>query len=307
MGNLSIRWDAARCRLVFHPPTAYTTKRREQVCETYSRRSSASMSCSWLFLGGLVSTRARLCFTNRRTACDTRILPSRIFQRTANSVLFAGLSPGVHYNVRQGEKLIYQVYKHIRKNRKLWESSILVITYDEHGGLYDHVPPPSCDAPDNKPGDLGFDFKRLGVRVPTVIVSPYINPGTVSHIPFDHTSLISTVRKALTGVWQDDTLGERAGKAKTFDVPEILNRDTPRKDDVYIPVVVPPPPSQDSVGLNELQKFHLKQAIAFNKNLAADKRITDPDPDPNTVSQQEADAFAQKVFATATGVGGGRS
>jgi len=208
-------------------------------------------------------------------------------------------------DVRQGEKLIYRVYQAIRKNRKLWESSILVITYDEHGGLYDHVPPPACDAPDDKPGDLGFDFKRLGVRVPTVLVSPYINPGTVSHIQFDHTSLISTVRKLLTGVWQDNVLGMRARNANTFDAPEILNRDTPRPDDVYIPTVVPPTPSQDDVDLSVLQSFHLKQAIALNQTLPPDKRIhTDPD---TIKTSQRADVYLRNVFAAATGAGGGQS
>ena len=209
-------------------------------------------------------------------------------------------------DVRQGEKLIYRVYKAIRKNTKLWESSILVITYDEHGGLYDHVPPPSCDAPDNTPGDLGFDFKRLGVRVPTVIVSPYINPATVSHTQFDHTSLITTARKLLTGVWKDGALGNRAGNANTFDLPEILNRDTPRKDDPYIPTVSPPAPPQDVVGLNELQKLHLRQALALNKKLPSGSKVqVDPDIDldagcdPKTVSTRKADEFAGQVFAAA--------
>ena len=206
-------------------------------------------------------------------------------------------------DVRQGEKLIYRIYKAIRQNKNLWESSILVITYDEHGGLYDHVPPPACEAPDNKPGDLGFDFKHLGVRVPTIIVSPYINPSTVSHIQFDHTSLIATTRKLLTGVWQDNMLGARAASANTFDAPEILNRDTPRTDDVNIPTVVSPPP-QDSASLNALQEFHLKQAIALNQTLPADKRIRDPAPDPTTASSQAADEYVRSVFAAATGSGG---
>lgn len=206
-------------------------------------------------------------------------------------------------DVRQGEKLIYRVYKAIRQNRKLWESSVLVITYDEHGGLYDHVPPPKCLAPDAKPGALGFDFQRLGVRVPAVIVSPYINPGTICSKVFDHTSLIATARKLFTGVWQDDLLGQRSAAANTFDIPEILNRDTARSDDVYIPTIASPPPPTDSSSLNALQEFHLKQAIALNLSLK--RRVPDPAPDATLSSPQQAHDYIQKVFVAATGVGGG--
>jgi phospholipase C len=202
-------------------------------------------------------------------------------------------------DVRQGEKLIYKVYKAIRKNRKLWESSILVITYDEHGGLSDHALPPPCPAPDNKPGDLGFDFKRLGVRVPAVIVSPYID-ATVSHTQFDHTSLIATARKLFTGAWQDDTLGSRAGKANTLDGPDILNRDEPRNDDVAIPVATPPPPSQEPARIGTLQRAHVEQAAYLNQTLPPDKRVA---TDLNTITtDQQADEYVRQVFAAATGV-----
>src|SRR5215831_735198 len=74
-------------------------------------------------------------------------------------------------------------------------------TYDEHGGCYDHVAPPSgAVPPDNTPGEYGFDFKRFGIRVPTIIVSPLIAPGTIFRVPvgtmpFDHTSILKTVEK----------------------------------------------------------------------------------------------------------------
>ncbi len=65
----------------------------------------------------------------------------------------------------------------------------MFITYDEHGGLYDHVPPPSGATPPDDttsaPGEFGFDFTRFGVRVPAVLVSPLIPAGTVFRVP-DH-------------------------------------------------------------------------------------------------------------------------
>lgn len=89
------------------------------------------------------------------------------------------------HDVREGERLLARVYNAIKSNPQLWESTALLITYDEHGGIYDHVPPPPCE-PDGfvaQPADTNtgkpFLFDRLGVRVPAVLVSPWIPRGTV--------------------------------------------------------------------------------------------------------------------------------
>jgi phospholipase C len=76
-----------------------------------------------------------------------------------------------------------------------WSHTALILTFDEHGGIYDHVPPPPACAPDgiapitnpsdNAPG--GFD--RYGVRVPLIVISPYARPHFVSHAVYDHTSI----------------------------------------------------------------------------------------------------------------------
>lgn len=73
-----------------------------------------------------------------------------------------------------------------------WKSTALFIFFDEHGGLYDHVPPPTACAPDEHPPNAPekFDnFTRLGFRVPLVVVSPYAKRHFVSHVPLDHTSV----------------------------------------------------------------------------------------------------------------------
>lgn len=203
-------------------------------------------------------------------------------------------------DVRQGDKLIYRVYQAIRRNRKLWESSILVITYDEHGGFYDHVKPPSISSPDDK-SDLGFDFSRLGVRVPAVIVSPYIDH-CVSNIPFDHTSLIATARRVLTDEWQDELLGKRAAAANTFNVPSILNRQIPRNDNVQIPE--PEPPHQPTVPLplNDLQTQHLQHAKYVEGQLPPNKR-TGKNPDKIT-TDQAADEYISQVYSLIAREGG---
>jgi phospholipase C len=99
--------------------------------------------------------------------------------------------------VTLGEQLVADVYNCIRSSRA-WKKTMLIITYDEHGGCYDHFPPPAAAEPEPaKPGQV-FDFDRYGVRVPAVIVSPYVKAGTkfraVGAVP-DHTSIISTLRK----------------------------------------------------------------------------------------------------------------
>jgi phospholipase C len=77
-----------------------------------------------------------------------------------------------------------------------WPKTVMIFTYDEHGGYYDHVPPPAAMAPDGipprlKPGDKPFTFARYGFRVPSVIISPYAKKDYVSKVVHDHTSVLS--------------------------------------------------------------------------------------------------------------------
>jgi len=97
-----------------------------------------------------------------------------------------------------GEALIKATYEAIR-NSPVWERSLLIITYDEHGGFFDSASPGAATPPgDGSPNDLsinsgGFLFDWLGVRVPAVIVSPLIPKGQVDHTPYDHASVPATV------------------------------------------------------------------------------------------------------------------
>lgn len=102
--------------------------------------------------------------------------------------------------LRSGDNLIARVYNAIRKS-SVWDKSLLIVTYDEHGGFYDSVVP-SAKAPPPNDGTgaasntHGFDFAEFGVRVPAVIVSPRIAPGSVDHRLFDHASVLATVEQA---------------------------------------------------------------------------------------------------------------
>jgi phospholipase C len=89
-------------------------------------------------------------------------------------------------DIKDGQDLALAVYDALAASPQ-WDRSLLIIVYDEHGGFFDHVPPPH--APDDDPATFG----RYGVRVPAIIVSPWVQPRTVCHTLFDHTSIIKTI------------------------------------------------------------------------------------------------------------------
>jgi phospholipase C len=149
----------------------------------------------------------------------------------------SGNSQHPNYDVSLGERLIHDVYYALR-NGPAWDQTLLIITYDEHGGCYDHVPPPTGATPaDNSAGEFGFDFTRFGVRVPAVLVSPLIAPGTVFRpsgtVPLDHTSILKTVETR----WGLPPLTARDAAAP--DVGDVLDLAQPRTDDPLAGVTVP--------------------------------------------------------------------
>ena len=157
-------------------------------------------------------------------------------------------------DVRAGEQLIADVYNAVTASPQ-WTETLLVITYDEHGGCFDHVAPPAHATPPDKsnaPGQYGFTFNRFGVRVPAVLISPYIEAGTICRpagwTPFDHTSILATVRNCFkTGA----PLTPRDAAAP--DLSCVLTLATPRTDK---PAVSPLPFSvkNQKPHVNELHK-----------------------------------------------------
>jgi phospholipase C len=121
-------------------------------------------------------------------------------------------------DVRPAEALIKDVYESIR-NSWMWDSAVLIIVFDEHGGFFDHVAPPPATPPGDyvDPGDAdgnpyGFKFDRLGVRVPALIISPWTRRNSVHHCIHDHTSILATVER-LFGL---DPLTQRDRAARDF-------------------------------------------------------------------------------------------
>ena len=114
---------------------------------------------------------------------------------TTGNTYKGGSSQHPEDDVVGGENLIADVYQAIAQS-PLWPNSLLVITYDEHGGFYDSVVPGTAVPPDtqDQPGANGFVFNQLGVRVPAVIVSPLITPG-VDQTVYDHSSVPATIER----------------------------------------------------------------------------------------------------------------
>jgi phospholipase C len=139
-------------------------------------------------------------------------------------------------DVRQGEALIKSTYEALR-NSPLWPSSVLIVTWDEHGGFYDHDGPVPGDAPE--PGDdittwghvniYGFDFDTYGVRVPAVVVSPYTPANLIDHRAYDHASIPATVER-LSGL-----AALTARDAAALDVRSLLSLSTPRDAPTELP------------------------------------------------------------------------
>jgi len=99
-----------------------------------------------------------------------------------------------------------------------WPQTLLLYTYDEHGGYYDHVPPPPAIPPDGIPpqlaaGDVPGGYDLYGVRVPAIVASPYARPNAVTNVVHDHTSVLATIEAK----WNLPALTFRDANATTLE------------------------------------------------------------------------------------------
>ena len=225
---------------------------------------------SWSIFGYDEDPMTRLDFPDTTAAPDSHFGVFSAFQAAAaNGTLpaytflepswgTAGNSQHPNGDVALGEQLIHDVYYALR-NGKGWNQTLLIITYDEHGGCYDHVAPPlGAVPPDDCEGEYDFDFRRFGLRVPTVLVSPLIAAGTVFRVPaksmpLDHTSILKTIEKR----WKLPSLTARDKAAP--DIGAVLTLKTARTDDPLQGVVVP---KSGAVAPNASQPSHLQQVHA---------------------------------------------
>ncbi|HUA97561.1 MAG TPA: alkaline phosphatase family protein [Terracidiphilus sp.] len=195
------------------------------------------------------------------------------------------------FPVDRGEGLIADVYNILTKSPR-WKSTLLLILYDEHGGIYDHVVPPSVQcSPENAhlpvPSSgppFNFDFSRLGVRVPAVFVSPCIPAGTViNDRDYEHSSVVATVRK----LFCPDTapLTWREAQAATFENVLSLEGSDIRNDVVNLP---PPVVSPGVVDISAAEEHRsptdLSALIARAMHYSLQQRGIASPVDPSTLT-----------------------
>jgi phospholipase C len=146
-------------------------------------------------------------------------------------------------DVRPAEKLVADVYDTFRAHPEVWKKTLLIIIFDEHGGYYDHVPPPRTVSPDGIAGRLDenflvpFDFQRLGLRVPAILVSPWFKPAVDSTV-YSHSTIPGSVIDALQLpggflTQRDAKAAKLTGKYLVDDGSHTWRTDTP---DLTVPV-----------------------------------------------------------------------
>ncbi|MEJ2681573.1 MAG: alkaline phosphatase family protein [Gammaproteobacteria bacterium] len=167
-------------------------------------------------------------WTISRTTVDQGI--SRLFTTMGNDYH----PPG---NLNEAENYVKSIYESLIANKASWDKTLFIITFDEPVGAFDHVKPPAATPPwgDGQPEfelQEGFEFNRFGSRVPAILISPLIEKGTVfrskTDVPFDHTSVISTVLDWCGMADKTAEFGERTKAAPKFD--HAITRDKPRSD-----------------------------------------------------------------------------
>jgi phospholipase C len=201
-------------------------------------------------------------------------------------------------DVMHGEALVAEVYNALRMNEPLWQSTLLVLLYDEHGGFCDHVPPPATVAPDNH--TKNFAFNTLGVRVPALLISPWVDPDFLPE-DFDHTSLL----RYATDKWGLGKLGDRVSQANSFGAA-LTKRSIGRTD---CPGPLPIPAVQTSQSNPELNA-HQAALAGFTHHLEVNyTRPGDPTLAAHSTAMaqnftaqshavsERADQFLQKVRA----------
>ena len=183
-------------------------------------------------------------------------------------------------SVLLGEKLIWEVYNAIKNSTgdaagkgNTWENTLLIITHDEHGGCYDHVPP----GPAPMPGITGitdeqdFTFNRLGIRVPMVMVSAYIEPNTIVNAEQRHTSFIKT----MCSKWGLNHLTERDNTAPVF-TDVFSKHNEPRNNNTWpqIPEPIIPKAHEEydfsNQLINDLEKNILRSVSLWKTGSTAD-------------------------------------
>ena len=190
-------WDGVD-RYTFHRGTIYDALARKHLSHRiYIENKLAQVVC----IGNqTVDMDAQSLDSFEKEISDPKFPHSYVFIEPNSGQEEVGIGGGTEddmhppSDIRTGEALIKRVYEELR-NSPLWETSVLVVMFDEHGGFFDHVPPPKVAPLDDGSVDHthGFRFNQLGVRVPVLIISPWVKRGSIDHTVYEHSSLIASV------------------------------------------------------------------------------------------------------------------
>jgi phospholipase C len=201
-----------------------------------------------------------------------------------------GIDPGIDTasSILSGEAFLERIYNAYRSattesGANVWNTALL-IGWDEPGGTYDHVPPGPVPPPDPAApaGECGFTFDRSGYRVPAIIVSPWVEPGSVFNEEYRHTSLIATLCKA----WDlGEPLTGRDAAARTFE--QVFTRDEPTDPKAWTDIQAQPVPEwtldPEVLGgtLSGLGKAAIPGLIAHAKEMGVSlpPEVDDPNAD----------------------------
>jgi phospholipase C len=178
-------------------------------------------------------------------------------------------------DITRGERLIKQTYEAIR-NSPHWEESVLIITFDEHGGFYDHMPPPAAIPPGDitvfDEDEFKFKFDQLGPRVPALIISPWVRKATIDSTMYDHTSILATIER----LFKMDPLTNRDKNANDF--LHLFSLAEPRKD---APEILPDPCNSHLICIDgkltktDLLQIRQKLSLAAVRGYYRDETDTD--------------------------------
>ncbi|XP_057828371.2 non-specific phospholipase C1 [Cryptomeria japonica] len=235
------------------------------------------------------------------------VLPNYVVieQRYFNVNIFPANDDHPSHDVTVGQKFVKEVYETLRASPQ-WDEMMFLITYDEHGGFYDHVPTPVSNVPNpdgvNGPEPFYFEFDRLGVRVPTLLISPWIEKGTVIHEPdgptpdshFEHSSLPATVKKLFN--LKSDFLTKRDAWAGSFESYFYI-RDTPRTD---CPETLPEPvKSSRPVPIDEDKKIteFQEELVILASQLNGDCLLKSYTDIGKTMTVKQANSYVRDAVA----------
>jgi phospholipase C len=202
------------------------------------------------------------------------------------------------HNVQAGDNFIRQAYEAVRSNPDTWHSTLLLVVWDEHGGIFDHVPPPAVEHTDGFTSIAPpFNFDRYGVRVPALVISPYISAGKVDNTLYEHASIPATACAQFIGDPLANAPYAREQYASTFLglLEDIAPRDDVPNWSAQPAALAPEAVSRASAPAAAL---HLDQVREVHQALAAVRPEVTAQMDPGAVrTEGDASNFVAAAMA----------